>query len=307
MPELVTSTRKMLFWSILLASGLGAQEEGQAGGEFTAARQESNVDMSALRREKQIYDLIASFEGLDAEERLEEASEVFVGARYALSPLGEGRPPDSDPRIRFDAFDCTTYVETVVAMALSRAFDEVRPNLDSLRYRDGSPSFEARHHLPVAQWIPAFTRRGLLIEATRDFGAEETRTVRLRTSPELWRKRTRARALSLEAEDVPTATFEVDYVPIDRASQLLAGSSEVLLLNVVRSSEEGSPIVVTHQALLFPADGGPRVRHASSVHGGVVEMTLSRFVADQALARKWPVLGLNVQRWSLPSAAPAEE
>ena len=32
----------------------------------------------------------------------------FVGLPYAQSPLGEGRLPDDDPTIRFDAFDCTT-------------------------------------------------------------------------------------------------------------------------------------------------------------------------------------------------------
>ena len=39
----------------------------------------------------------------------------FLGAPYMNSPLGEDVAPDSDPLIRFDAFDCTTFVETVLA------------------------------------------------------------------------------------------------------------------------------------------------------------------------------------------------
>lgn len=294
--------------SVLPAGGLGAQEISQPGSKpSVVGRHKSNVDMTALRKEKEIWDLLEALAQLDAEERLEAASRVLLGARYELSPLGEGEPPDADPRLRFDAFDCTTYIETVAALVLSRDLWEVLPTLDSLRYRDGARSFEARHHLPVAQWIPAFQRRGLLAEATRQYGSEETRTVRLRTSPELWLERTRARALALGAENVPTAVFEIDYLPIERAADLLQQASEALLLNVVRRAEEGSPIVVTHQALLFPTDEGLRVRHASSVHGGVVEMSLPRFVAGQALARRWPVVGLNVQRWTLASGTEAEE
>ena len=37
----------------------------------------------------------------------------YIGARYATDPLGEMKSPDTDPLIRFDTFDCTTFVETV--------------------------------------------------------------------------------------------------------------------------------------------------------------------------------------------------
>ena len=39
----------------------------------------------------------------------------YIGVRYATDPLGEMKSPDADPLIRFDAFDCTTFVETVLA------------------------------------------------------------------------------------------------------------------------------------------------------------------------------------------------
>ena len=53
---------------------------------------------------------------LSMADRLELATRPFVGAPYVLSPLGEGDlgGTDPDPRLRFDAFDCTTFVETAL-------------------------------------------------------------------------------------------------------------------------------------------------------------------------------------------------
>ncbi|MCL1785926.1 MAG: DUF1460 domain-containing protein, partial [Alphaproteobacteria bacterium] len=50
-------------------------------------------------------------------ENLGSISAGFIGKRYAADPLGEGTGFDSDPVIREDAFDCVTFVETVMAMS----------------------------------------------------------------------------------------------------------------------------------------------------------------------------------------------
>jgi len=47
--------------------------------------------------------------------------------------LGEGEGKDTDPRIRFDAFDCLTFVETTMAQSLSADEDHVLPTLDAIR------------------------------------------------------------------------------------------------------------------------------------------------------------------------------
>ena len=43
----------------------------------------------------------------------------YLGAKYIRDPLGEEKEPDTDPLIRTDAFDCTTFVEYVVAAMIS--------------------------------------------------------------------------------------------------------------------------------------------------------------------------------------------
>src|SRR5690606_31104954 len=69
------------------------------------------------------------------QQRVLAASARLLGATYAADPLGEGPGhPDADPRLRLDAVDCQTYVETVLAMAASDSVDEVERRLDDLRY-----------------------------------------------------------------------------------------------------------------------------------------------------------------------------
>ena len=57
------------------------------------------------------------------------SGENYLGAKYIRDPLGEELAPDTDPLIRTDAFDCTTFVETVMAGG------DVS-NLNQIRYKD---------------------------------------------------------------------------------------------------------------------------------------------------------------------------
>ncbi len=234
--------------------------------------------------------------------RIEGASSALLGTKYRLSPLGEAQGRDPDPRFRLDAFDCTTYIETVLAFALASSPREVESLLDGLRYENGTVDFALRHHLPESQWIPALQEKGLLRDVTQEIGGKEAQSLTIVLNRDRWEERRRARGLQLSAERIPEGEFEVPFLPIARAVEFLEVAEDALVLNVVRELEDGSPIVVTHQALFFPRSQSQdaRVRHASSVHGRVVEMSLSRFVTGQAMARKWPVVGLNVQRWQQP-------
>ena len=92
--------------------------------------------------------------------RLKMVSEPFIGAPYQNSPLGEGdaQGPDGDPLIRFDAFDCTTFVETVMAMAMTSTLTEAERVLLTIRYRESEVTFLKRRHFPEAEWIPELSR-----------------------------------------------------------------------------------------------------------------------------------------------------
>ncbi|MGZ6134961.1 MAG: N-acetylmuramoyl-L-alanine amidase-like domain-containing protein, partial [Myxococcaceae bacterium] len=69
--------------------------------------------------------LLASVRGLSLQGRILGLSAQFLGTPYAHSPLGEGEGPDPDPRLRLDRMDCLTFVETVMALALSSSVEDV--------------------------------------------------------------------------------------------------------------------------------------------------------------------------------------
>jgi hypothetical protein len=230
--------------------------------------------------------------------RLEAASRQLLGAPYALGPLGEEAPPDADPRFRLDAFDCTTYVETVLALALSTAGDEAaaRSSLDRIRYSDGVPEFSSRRHLIDAQWIPELEQEGLLRDVTRRIGGGATRTASLRLSRAAWERSDLATDHGLAWNAVPHGRHTLAYLPwevLDR-DDVRAALPPVAILNLIASATPSAPTLVIHQALLFRAeDGGWIARHASSSSHRVIEEPLDVFL-ERSRGRKRSVLGVNV-------------
>jgi hypothetical protein len=95
-------------------------------------------------------------------EVLERVSAPLVGKPYELGPLGEG---DKLPLYRLDAFDCTTFVETVMANAYcypAGKADCLEAEMERIRYRGKAPSFRDRNHVPELDWLPNNVRRGFL-------------------------------------------------------------------------------------------------------------------------------------------------
>lgn len=100
--------------------------------------------------------------------RIESASRLFLDVPYMHDPVGEGPGADFDPRpvIRFDRFDCQTFIETVLALAYARRHDEVDDHVRAFRY-SGPCSFAHRNQFITSQWLPNVIARGLLIDDTR--------------------------------------------------------------------------------------------------------------------------------------------
>ena len=88
--------------------------------------------------------------------KMEYLSATLLGTLYLDGNLGEGEQGkyDRDPLSRFDVFDCTTYVETVLAGAMSASADEFVNKLTAIRYKSGEVSFVTRNHFPSVDWIP---------------------------------------------------------------------------------------------------------------------------------------------------------
>jgi hypothetical protein len=231
-------------------------------------------------------------------QRLDTVSRELLGQPYVLGPLGEEAPPDLDPRFRLDAFDCTTYVETVIALALEDGADDATKlrRLDHIRYSGGVPTFATRRHLIDAQWIPELERDGVLDDVTRRIGGRATRTASLRLGRAAWDRSVLATDLGLDWDAVPHGRQTLAYLPwpeLER-EEVRAALPRIAILNVIANPTPRAPTLVIHQALLFHSESGWVARHASSSARRVVEEPLDVFLTRARARRSGAALGINV-------------
>jgi hypothetical protein len=256
-----------------------------------AAPDESDVDKTVR----------ATSPELPLAERLVRVSDAFVGAPYRISPLGEGAGEDPDPRIRFDAFDCTTFVETTIALALTRDLDAARALLDEIRYQGGEATFLKRRHFPEAEWIPQLVEAGYLEEITRAVAGDETAVAKKKLNPKVWDRRKRPSHLELPDERIPDGVFALDIWPLDAAR---AGQKKIppgTVLNLVRVDFKSVPVRVSHQGLVIEKAGKRYLRHAADrMYHGVVDEPLDRFFSRMQKYKKWPVAGVHLAKVTDP-------
>ena len=190
----------------------------------------------------------------------------YLGRPYVADPLGEGAGYDADPLIRTDAFDCQTYVETVLACG-----DVTR--LTKIRYAGGVADFAHRNHFFTADWLA--NNKGLVENVSGDFGNTAIRTGVI--DKRSWAKK--VHNMNLDAAPV---TAELKYVPysdiknFDVSAPMLVA---FVVANPVVANRVGSDIFVTHVGFLMP---GGVLRHASQIHGQVMDVDFREYIAGRA-------------------------
>lgn len=95
-----------------------------------------------------------STQNLCLQERVGLLARQSIGQPYKLGPLGEYpfELTDPDPLVCLTASDCVTFVEQTYAMAISDNWRSFIHNLQRLRYRNGTITFEDRNHFVEADW-----------------------------------------------------------------------------------------------------------------------------------------------------------
>lgn len=190
------------------------------------------------------------------------AGQSFLGKPYCNSPLGEGAPPDDDPLIRFDAFDCTTFVETVLANG----------NLDKLnkiRYKNAKVDFFARNHFVETDWLK--NNAELMENVSSKYAKTAIRTVEI--DKENWFKHVHGLTYH-----VPPQTADIEYIPYEYVSELNPKNTMVVLFvadNPKIRDKIGTDLAITHMGLWLP---NGMLRHASSEHGKVVDVDAKQYM-----------------------------
>ena len=192
--------------------------------------------------------------------------ENYLGKPYILDPLGEGVAPDADPTIRFDAFDCTTFVETVLA-------DGDVNKLNKIRYRDGVVDFLHRNHFIESEWIPNNT--SIVENASAKYGKTAIRTVKINRAAWLWH-------MHNIKDNTPQKTVNLEYIPYDEFETIHV-NKPVIVLFVFNSnkkiiSKTGTDLSVRHMGFLLP---NGMLRHASFSRGRVVDTDFNEYVAKR--------------------------
>ena len=187
----------------------------------------------------------------------------FVGIRYQNSPLGEVVAPDADPLMRFDAFDCTTFVETVLA-------DGDVKKLNKIRYKNGKVDFINRNHFIETDWLK--NNSDIVDNVSRNFGKTDVRTVVI--DKKSWFKTVH----NIDTDFMPE-TVKLEYLPYKNLGDLELNKTYVVLFvadNPKIRDKIGTDIAIVHMGLLLP---NGILRHASSEQGNVVDVDFGKYVA----------------------------
>lgn len=255
-------------------------------------------------------------QGMGFQERIQYWSELLATEPVARERvLSFARTPegmmDSAPLIP-EKFDCTTYVETVVALSQSQKPEDFVTRLMAIRYKNSKPTYFDRNHFPEADWIPNNEKAGILKDVTAQVAAQakvQLGTQKKEINRGEWYatnlKRLGVNRSVASVSGEPTATWsapvevEVPYLPIDQVEQALKHIPDGVVVNFVRKYDARQPVAITHQGFIIRKGDKLFLRHAS-VGGKIKTMGLPEYLYDfnKRDGRKWPLVGINLNQIS---------
>ena len=202
--------------------------------------------------------------------RMKLITEPLLGRPYLLNGIGELQDPDPDPLVRYDAFDCLTFVEEAISLSLGRtptAVDQIRKDL---RYGDGAISYENRNHFMVSQWIPNAIEKGYLKDITHTLG--ETHVVSKKITRRTWERWRGRHHFFFTPDQFPVGTYRMGVLSLDAAFNAIPNIPEGALVVVVRQNNPYNPVWITHLGFVVRhSDTDVRIRHATKMGGGIVK------------------------------------
>lgn len=196
--------------------------------------------------------------------------EKYLGVKYINDPLGEEKAPDTDPLIRFDAFDCVTFVETSLA-------DGDVEKLTKIRYKNGEINFLNRNHFASSDWMQ--NNKDIVKNVSADYGKTAVRTAII--DKQNWLKKTH----NMDVQ-VPKQRIDIEYIPYADITDILPKEPLIVLFVVDNPKiidKIGSDLVVLHMGFLLP---NGKLRHASRQYGRVLDVDFKEYVQERAKNRK---------------------
>jgi len=204
-------------------------------------------------------------------ERLRYFSRALMGTPYSLGPTGEGRYGAIEPLPIADLnhFDCVTYIESAVGLALSQKSSDLIPAILPIRYHGDTLSYATRNHFFVGDWLGNNPARFRILRFPGDTVAHKT----------LYKgKLLAAKGLPSPSPD-PVA--DIPYLPYDKALQLAGNWPLGKQLVGVAFVTHIEGLDVTHTGFVDGESGKPVLRHASELKGKVVEQDFKEYLESR--------------------------
>ena len=246
-------------------------------------------------------------------ERLEYISQAWLNKPYLLFALGEGENAafDQHPLYRTDAFDCETFVDTVLALTLSTNINEFKQRMNQIRYQNGHVDFLKRNHFTGLEWNTVNHQQGFIKDITPSI-THNKKTVYLISQTTInksgWYKYLSANRIYLPnssdeqkliqyqklkalGSTQEIATSEVTYLPLtalfdakghlhrDILNQIPNGA----IMEIVRpqwnlEKKIGTQLDISHLGFLIYKKGILYFRNASSKHQKVIDQKLDDYL-----------------------------
>jgi hypothetical protein len=195
--------------------------------------------------------------------RVDVLSRHFLGRPYTEDPLiGSARTPEVFTA-SLNAFDCVTYIETILALARSGSYDEFAKWLRKIRYEHGRVAWNRRNHY-ISDWIRSNAREGIVRPVPLPAGSVVVRERVLNLLPEL-----------------PVQKVQVKAVPKGNLHRL---EGSVRTSDLIFFASTRKNLDVFHGGIVIRNGKRLLLRHAVRSRGFVVEQDLKEFLQANRMA-----------------------
>lgn len=236
------------------------------------------------------------------EERILFFAKALQGKPYASGLLDRSR--DEKLVVRTDSFDCTTYVETVIALYLSSkekgyGYRDFCRSLQKLRYREGIiKGYASRLHY-FSDWLSDNTYKGILFETTKE-SEYSTRVFSLNfmtSNIDLYKslKSDTSNVIMMRKVETLWKDYHMPYIP----KQLLDKGIDVLKIkngDIVALTTSISGLDVVHMGFAYWLDNKLHLIHASSLRHKVIVDNVTLF---DYLSKRKRHTGIRVARLNI--------
>ena len=193
--------------------------------------------------------------------------------------------------VRTDSVDCTTYVETVLAMYLASkieygGYNDFKKALTKIRYRDGViKGYSSRLHY-FSDWVTDNEKKGILYEVTsRSNHSQRHFSINYMTKHSVLYRHLKGDSLSVNEMlriEEKWKNYDMPYIPkeflktYDNNIDISNGDILALTTNI-------DGLDVLHLGFAVWVDGNIHLLHASSLYGRVVldPMSLYEYLKDR--------------------------